>query len=413
MKFLDRGTIRKAVTDAMSGFLRAPATLTRSGVFQYFVDSNGDFLFGPDASQPGAKLIGVLRPPEEVFSDASMASFELVPVVDDHPYNEPDVKVTTENVRRLTVGSVGAPHRNGDLLEATVCITDADTIEKIKAGKVSLSCGYFADTIDAPAGAMFEGVAYHKIQKNVRGNHLAICDQGRAGEVARLHLDSVVQVEETLSDDSLAAKKLQQNTPSKKEQGKKNMDKIIVDGLPIEVSEIAAAAINKHNKATGEILAANATEIAALKSKADKTQAICDATAGEVTALKAEVAKLSAPAFIAAKIAERVEVEKLASKHGLVADGKDLITVKREVIAKLNPSIKLDGKSNDYVEAFYDASTAAPAGNAVTDAADKLLRESGAPTVAAITDADTRRKNFNTSVYGADATVVTNRMVPA
>lgn len=408
MKFLDRAQIRKAVTDSISGFLRAPATLTRTGVFQYVIDSNGEFVFGAAACGPGCKTIGVLRSPEEVFADASIASFEAVPLVDDHP-QENGAVVNAENVKRLQVGSVGTPFRNGDMLDANVCVTDAAMIEKIRGGKVALSCGYFADTIDAPAGAMFEGIPYHKIQQNIRGNHLAVCDAARAGEKARMHLDSAVQVEETSSE---VKKTLSQPGAAAPRTEKKNMEKIIVDGYTFEVEAQVAQAFVKQTKATAEILKANGEEITALKSKADKAQAVCDSTAAEVATLKTKIAALEAPAFIASKVAERVEIEKLASKHGITADGKDLLTVKREVIGKLNPAAKLEGKSADYVEAFFDSITAqAPtSGNVITDAAAKLIGGATQPVV--VTDAAERSKKYDASFFGGDASKVTNRATP-
>ena len=52
--------------------------------------------------EPDARLIPVFRPPEEVFSPACLASFEGMPVTDDHPACPEGV--TAENIRRLQKG---------------------------------------------------------------------------------------------------------------------------------------------------------------------------------------------------------------------------------------------------------------------------------------------------------------------
>ncbi len=156
--------------DENTGFLHADARLTRTGVFEY-----GD--------REGNRW-GELRTAEEVFDTASMRSFEMVVVTDEHPANF----VSTQNVADVQKGHAGNNvRRDGDFMVASITITDADLIERIRKGKQELSCGYWA-TVIADEGEA-DGLSYRGKHTNIRGNHVAVVDRGRAGPECRLLVD--------------------------------------------------------------------------------------------------------------------------------------------------------------------------------------------------------------------------------
>src|SRR5688572_26050918 len=72
-----------------SGFLRAPAYLTRVGVFEYEL---------PDGTKRAE-----YRPAEEVFHPDSLASFEMLPVVVEHP---PERLIDSTTVAKYQKGSL-------------------------------------------------------------------------------------------------------------------------------------------------------------------------------------------------------------------------------------------------------------------------------------------------------------------
>lgn len=157
----EEGTVF-ARPDKETGFLHLDAIMTRVGVFDY-QDAEGNEW-------------GELREEEEVFDEASMKSFQLVPVTDDHPERFVDVK----NVKDVQVGSVGSDVRKSDrFMRASVVITDAATILGIQSGKRQLSCGYTAVIVDEEGER--DGKRFSAKQTEIRGNHLAIVDVGRAG----------------------------------------------------------------------------------------------------------------------------------------------------------------------------------------------------------------------------------------
>ena len=126
------------------------------------------------------RLIEVDRKAEEVFSPETMASFENKPICVEHP----DVDVTVDNISEFAVGFVRDIHKGeyeGEpVMLGTLVITDAKTIEEIENGEhTDLSCGYDCDIEDCDSPE----------QKHIRGNHIALCEHGRAG-IAHI-IDSV------------------------------------------------------------------------------------------------------------------------------------------------------------------------------------------------------------------------------
>lgn len=118
------------------------------------------------------RLIEVDRKAEEVFSPETMASFENKPICVEHP----DVDVTVDNISEFAVGFVRDIHKGeyeGEpVMLGTLVITDAKTIEEIENGEhTDLSCGYDCDIEDCDSPE----------QKHIRGNHIALCEHGRAG----------------------------------------------------------------------------------------------------------------------------------------------------------------------------------------------------------------------------------------
>ena len=118
------------------------------------------------------EIIEIDRTEDEVFSEATLASFENKPLTCEHP-NE---NVTPDNYMDYAVGWIRDVHKGmhdgKPVMKATLVITDRQCIEDIENGiRTDLSCGYDCDITDGP----------NPKQINIRGNHVALCEQGRAG----------------------------------------------------------------------------------------------------------------------------------------------------------------------------------------------------------------------------------------
>lgn len=139
--------------------------IARTGTQQY----RGCEFGGPVADG----IYNVQRPEAEVFDRAAVASFEGKPVCDEHPEED----VTPDNYGHYMKGVCRDVRRgDGDLsncLVADLVIYDADLINKIEAGKREISCGY--DCLWNPTSDS----SYDQLE--IRGNHVAVVDRGRAG----------------------------------------------------------------------------------------------------------------------------------------------------------------------------------------------------------------------------------------
>ena len=174
MKFLSSERLSAHKYKTPEGYLICTdAILARTGMQTYH--KNEVFADSDDMSE-----INVYRSPEEVFSEEALASFENKPITVEHP-NE---TVSPYNHNSLSVGFVRDVRKGKideqDVMLGTLVITDSDAIDDIESGKyVELSCGYDCDIVDEA----------HPQQRNIRGNHVALCQQGRAG-IARI-VDSI------------------------------------------------------------------------------------------------------------------------------------------------------------------------------------------------------------------------------
>lgn len=133
--------------------------------------------------------IEVDRQPNEVFSEATLASFENKPITVEHPNED----VNSGNIKEYAVGFVRDVHKGYDngqpVILGTLVIQDAETIEEIENGEhTDLSCGYDCDINDEE----------NPQQRNIRGNHVALCQCGRAGN-ARI-VDSAI-VDSRMNDE--------------------------------------------------------------------------------------------------------------------------------------------------------------------------------------------------------------------
>lgn len=382
----DRATLGKAIR-LDNGFIRAPAKLARVGVLEY-VGTNG-------------KTWRELRLPEEVFSADSLDSFYLKPVVDDHPNVNRGV-VDADNARALTAGTVGVTKRDGDFVVADLMLTDAAVIAKVESGKREISCGYFCDREPAPAGAKWkdpntdELIPYDFIQRNITGNHVAIVAKGRAGPEVRISLDAG----DAMQCDS--------QTQTGVQPQKANQMKFTIHGVDFEIDPAVVQAITAERQINADAMQAVKDSNAKLKADADKTSARADSADAKVATLTAELSSARDPKFLSAAITERVALENKAAPV-LGADTKlDAMTndqIKRAVVAKLNPALKLDEKSADYVQAAFDLVDvkAIETTNPITEAARKAI-ETATPNqdTRPVSVADAKKK-FNQSIFATDA----------
>ncbi len=144
----------------------ANSVLARTGYYDYLESE----LFDGGST---TKVIKVYRSPEEVFAPEAIKSMNYKPLVNDHP----EGNITPESVMQVSKGFMTNVRRGegefADCLIGDLIATDPEVIELIRTGgKRELSIGYTSDIVEVDG--KWE-------MKNIRGNHVALCSAGRAG----------------------------------------------------------------------------------------------------------------------------------------------------------------------------------------------------------------------------------------
>ncbi len=324
------------------GYLRAWATIARTGVQQY-TDADGS-------------IRREYRPEAEVASPISLASFAGKAITLEHP----SALLDSSNTKDYQIGftSTEVVYDNG-FVRAVMTITDKDAIERIMRGDAKeVSAGYRVN-YEAIPGVTDSGENYDGIQKDISGNHIAVVRRGRAGPQVKLHLDRLDAADPSLftpiEEPSMTAK-------------------VNFDGAEFEVTESVALAITKERddakmsysdmkkKYDGMIAEASKMkeEMDAMqkemKGKLDAAEGRADALTEEVEILKGEVSeaqKVNVDSLVEERIAL---INKARPSLDVAFDfaGKTAREIMETSIKAVRGDADLSDRSDDYVTAMFD-----------------------------------------------------------
>ena len=316
------------------GYLVCDVDFARVGVQMYY-----NYQFWPNtvAGKSLVDRVGVYRPEEEVFDEDSMNSFALLPLTQDHPFDFLDA----ENTKFHAVGTSGSEVRkNGIYLNTRIKVTDADVVEEImKNGKKQFSAGYNA-VIVAEKG-VHDGQEYHFVQRNIRGNHIAVAiDNARCGEGCSI------------------------------KDNNKMKDSILVTiaDAKVELSDAVKAEIKKMEDSAAEYeqkiadAEAKATTLKAEVAEIQKNWDSCKAAKDEeISKIQAQLddakSNIKTQEQIDAIVEERVQL--VADCKSIVADVDTKLSnseMKKAVVKAKCSDIadSIDAKSAEYIEARFD-----------------------------------------------------------
>lgn len=161
------------------GYLIVPAKIARPGIQKY---AGRELMAAPTFPKDKfneTSVISVYRPPEEVFNKDSMNSFKNVAVTDNHPPALLNARTHKQYAVGIVLSDVDKDPE-GECIQATIKITDADAINNVMKGKTEMSAGYNSYVI-FESGVTPEGEPYDAIQRGIEGNHVAIVEKGKAG----------------------------------------------------------------------------------------------------------------------------------------------------------------------------------------------------------------------------------------
>ena len=179
---MDKASVRELDTNGWALVPRNP--LSKVGVFTYSGRQVGD-------SENPDKPYRVYRPAEELSDPECIASFCLIPWIDNHVMLGSEEEGLMPAERKGVQGVIGEDvFFEGDTLYGNLKVFSQSMAGLIEAGKRELSCGYRC-VYDFTPGT-FRGEAYDCVQRTIRGNHLALVHSGRMGPDVAV-LDSIDQ----------------------------------------------------------------------------------------------------------------------------------------------------------------------------------------------------------------------------
>lgn len=145
--------------------------ISKVGVFDYL----GSEIAGHDL--PPNEVFKVYRPAEELADEDTIASFRLMPFIDEHEVLGDNA---TAPERKGIQGYIGEQVRfESPYLLGNIMIPSRAAQIAIDAGKIELSPAYRC--VYEKKDGVFEGQPYQFIQRQIRANHLALVTEGRTG----------------------------------------------------------------------------------------------------------------------------------------------------------------------------------------------------------------------------------------
>jgi len=328
---LDASRIRR---DAR-GFVRVDAIVAKPGVYVY---------------HQGGKAIREYLPPEEVNRADSLASVQDAPVTIRHPRNMVDAS---------TWGSVSIGHASGPATatpegaQATLVIARSDAQGQIGKDLVEVSRGVQV-RIDETPGVTPQGEAYDRVQRDIIYNHIALgpAGWGRQGAGVSLRLDSAdneILDSHMIKITDKSGKVLEFKTDSEAQA--------YFDGLQARAD--AAPPFPPKKKGTEED--DEEEETPPKKAKKDAKDVALAAEKARADAAQARLDAIDAEAKKTARTALETSARKVLGAEAKF-DGATDRAVREQVIARLDSKAELVGKTDAYVESYFDiAIKSAPA----------------------------------------------------
>jgi len=326
-----------------NGYLRAKVVLTRTGIFKY--------------RRADGSISNELRSSKEVMNQDSLNTLENRPFTDGHPTVG---RLDATNTRQLSRGMlISKAVQNGNLVESEVLVTDQSVIDKIMRKKNpvrEVSCGYSADITDESGD--FNGERFDHCQTNIIYNHVALVPRGRAGAVARLRVDAEDGAVEGI-DLELNSVNTEDHEDLKNKQHESKED----HAMTIKIKR-AAITLATFKQDAFEVVVDNEETEKSVMPALEKLDAAID----HIKKLEEKVSLLQGrndelvekaelpPERLDELGQERADILGVAHHVGLTnIDSLRNDEIKKMVVHKINPQLKLDDLDQPYINGRYDS----------------------------------------------------------
>lgn len=320
------GSMEKPVL-LSDGSIRIPARLARAGVQVYTDKASG-------------RTFREYRPADVLFRADAVAAWTSLGVAIKHP---PGLELTPKNWREHAVGHVGAASRDGNYLVAPLVISDAATLQEIADGKIIETSAAYSVKIDPTPGTTPDGEHYDQRVVSMVPNHVGIGPEGwgRGGPDVRM----------MVGDDALTPRsEVAFSDASENNHGRECYPRIMT---PEQIKALEDRATSAEARATA---AASALDVA--NARADALAATRPAAASPATQTVEMVADgAEFQRLVNERVTLHENVRRIDSAIALVdAAGKPRTPreLRVEAIGEVYTGFRADGKSDAYVEAYFD-----------------------------------------------------------
>lgn len=326
----------KYTKDETTGYLSIKnVPIARVGVFPY---RRADGSYNMEAKLP-----------DELLNPITVDSANNKPITDEHPGESVNLDNTKKYLKGFTANNA---HVEDGKVKVDVTLSDPQLIKEVEDGKEELSIGFMTDTV--PESGEFHGTKYDSVQKNIRINHLAVVNRGRAGHEVRLTGDSAEQVVDKLND------------LNETEKTEVEYTTVRLDGKDITVAKEDAAVVTGANDAGKD----KDAQIEALKAKVKELQGNSNKTNDEATKnkekadsleeenkeLQEKLNEFKGDAFDK-KVEDAIQLRNKATKFlGDSYDfkGKSAQEIKVAAIKTVDDSFDPEGKNEGYIDGLFD-----------------------------------------------------------
>ena len=377
------------------GRLIATGVFARAGV-QVYRDKDGS-------------IVREFRPPSEIRKATS--EYANLPISLEHP----QVFIGAKNIEKYIVGLTGESWFKNDLVKGKTTLFNQDAIKASQLTHQQFSHGYTCTIeyksgvwtdkygVQGPAGKNYK---YDRIQRNIKGNHLALVSRARAGEIATFDNDTFerfrddntqeIEVLTALKTDFYTYNDMENNKDQEMvtmdmgegkmevpktvkdfyDRGdimlKKDMEKVTYDEETYYMPKKAADAFSKMKKDMGAAHSKKDSqdgEIGDLQTRLDTSrkerkdlEIKCDTLEAKITQLNGQIEELeNNPRLDEDLLRQELEMRNDAYNRSLKLTGevefdasKTSSDWKKEAIKALTPSVKVDGLTDEEIDARFD-----------------------------------------------------------
>ena len=252
----------------------------------------------------------------------------------------PPEPITADNWKKYAVGQIGDEVlKDGEYVRVPMVLMDAAAIKAFKEdGKQELSMGYCCD-LEWKGGVTDAGEKYDAVQRNIRGNHLAIVGNARGGSKLKLgdiHTEGDFSMTDTLRT-------------------------VIIDGINVQMSDTAAQVVQRTIKMLSDQAENFKAEAEEKEEEKKKNGEKKDAALAELHTLvstkDAEIATLKSQLKDAEMTPQKLDA--------LVKDRSEVID--KSIIALNDKNASFDGKTVPEIRRMVVDSKLGPVAKAWTD----------------------------------------------